>query len=95
MENVIVTIVGSETPPLEAKRAFNEAEGMEYLEIEGDDILQRVFRHLDGAISVEVHAQDQSLGLFTLLSGSTNKIVLAKGDPESIQRQLSPKCQKL
>ncbi|KAF6597555.1 hypothetical protein G9G39_00275 [Cronobacter sp. EKM101R] len=94
MERLIVTIEGSTAGPLEAIRTFEGEAPSEFLAIEGKDVLQLVFRDLDGAVTVEVCSRNESIGIYTLVTGSDNKIVLAKGDAESVQRQLSLKCQK-
>ncbi|MDI7399061.1 hypothetical protein QLY43_20530 [Cronobacter dublinensis] len=86
MENLIVTIKGDKTGPHKVTRFFYEQENYDILVFEGDDVANKVFCNLGGATSVEVSAQNQPLGLYTLLTASANEMVLVKGDAETAQR---------
>ncbi len=80
MEEIIVTIIGSNFPAMLASRIYDEEDEIEYIEIKGDSISQELFKNISQGTSVEIYSQLKSLGFYTLITATVDMVLLAKGD---------------
>jgi len=88
MEEIIVTIIGSNFPAMSASKFYDEEDDVDYIEIKGDGISQALFRNISQGTSVELHSQLKSLGYYTLITATADMVLLAKGDiPKLLQRK--------
>ena len=80
MEEIIVTIIGSNFPVMPASRFYDEEDDVDYIEIKGDSISQELFRNISQGTSLELHSQLKSLGYYTLITATADMVLLARGD---------------
>lgn len=91
MKDLIVTIEGSSRGPIKASLYSYENEDYEILVLNDKEAVSGLLRDLNGAWSVEVTTQNQPLGTYTLLTGSSESLVLVRGNYESILKRLCGK----
>ncbi|WP_312838476.1 hypothetical protein [Pantoea piersonii] len=88
MEEIIVTVIGSNLPAMPASKFYDQEDDVVYIEIKGDDISQAIFRNISQGTSVELHSQLKSIGFYTLITATADMVLLAKGDiPKLLQRK--------
>ncbi|MDR6298261.1 hypothetical protein [Pantoea dispersa] len=88
MEEIIVTIIGSNFSAMPASRFYDEEDDVDYIEIKGDGISQALFRNISQGTSVELHSKLKSLGYYTLITATADMVLLARGDiPKLLQRK--------
>ncbi|GAL58456.1 hypothetical protein EV102420_11_00260 [Pseudescherichia vulneris NBRC 102420] len=80
MEEIIVTIIGSNFPAMSASKFYDEEDDVEYIEIKGDGISQELFKNISQGTSVELYSELKSLGFYTLITATADMVLLAKGD---------------
>lgn len=87
MEEIVVTIIGSNFPAMSASTFYDEEDDTEYVEIKSDGISQELFRNIKQGTSVELYSQLKSMGIYTLIGATENMVLLAKGDiPKLLQK---------
>lgn len=80
MDEIIVTIIGSNFPAISASKFYDEEDDVEYIEIKGDGISQELFKNISQGTSVELYSELKSLGFYTLITATADMVLLAKGD---------------
>ncbi|WP_313353644.1 hypothetical protein [Kosakonia cowanii] len=80
MDEIIVTIIGSNFPAISASKFYDEEDDVEYIEINGDGISQELFKNISRGTSVELYSELKSLGFYTLITATADMVLLAKGD---------------
>ncbi|MDY0886297.1 hypothetical protein [Kosakonia sp. CFBP8986] len=80
MDEIIVTIIGSNFPAISASKFYDEEDDVEYIEIKGDGISQELFKNISRGTSVELYSELKSLGFYTLITATADMVLLAKGD---------------
>lgn len=80
MDEVIVTIIGSNFPAISASKFYDEEDDVEYIEIKGDGISKELFKNISQGTSVELYSELKSLGFYTLITATADMVLLAKGD---------------
>ncbi|EMM5580168.1 hypothetical protein RJO02_003888 [Enterobacter hormaechei] len=87
MEEIIVTIIGSNFPAMSASKFYDEEDDVEYIEIKGSGISQELFKNVNQGTSLELYSQHNSMGLYTLITATEDMVLLAKGDiPKLLQK---------
>lgn len=79
-EDIIVTIIGSNFPTVPASRFYDAEDDIDYVEIKGGAISETIFRNISQGTSVELYSQQKSLGFYTLITATTDMVLLARGD---------------
>lgn len=87
MDEVIVTIIGSNFPAMSASKFYDEEDDVEYIEIKGDGISQELFKNISQGTSVELYSELKSLGFYTLITATADMILLAKGDMANLLKR--------
>lgn len=87
MEEIIVTIIGSNFPAMSASKFYDEEDDVEYIEIKGSGISQALFKNINQGTSLELYSQHKSMGFYTLITATEDMVLLAKGDiPKLLQK---------
>jgi len=87
MEEIIVTIIGSNFPAMPASRFYDEEDDVDYIEIKGDGVSHALFKNINQGTSVELYSKSKSMGFYTLITTNEDMVLLAKGDiPKLLQK---------